>query len=112
MTFRDSKIYKEIINSDKTLPIPFYTKTGIIINENNIDFIIEVELKKAEEKMKLVKDNVSIFENIEDKISSHYKSNMNKPYLILEFAYFNKQNIEEGIEIIEKSDNFYQWIIE
>ena len=42
MNFKESEIYKEIISSEKTLPIPYYINTGIIINEINVKFIIEI----------------------------------------------------------------------
>jgi hypothetical protein len=112
MKFQDTKIYQEIITTDKTLPVPFYTKTGITINENNMDYIIEVEIVRAKQKIQEINDKAFILENIESKIIDQYRNSLNKPYLILEFAYFNKGNVEEGIKVIENSDNFYQWLVE
>ena len=110
MNIKDSEIYKEIIKSNKTLPVAFYTNTGLIINDNNIEYIIDIELKKAKEKVKIINEK-GLFDNIEQKIKKDILSKINEPYLILEYVYFNKENIEEGIVDIEKSENFYRWII-
>lgn len=110
MNIKDSEIYKEIIKSDKTLPVPFYTNTGLIITENNIEYIIDIELKKAKDKVSIINEK-GLFDNIEQKIKKNFLNKINEPYLILEYAYFNKENIEEGIVDIENSDNFYRWII-
>lgn len=112
MKFKESRIYEEILNTDKTFTVPFHTKSGITITENNIDYIIEIELKKAKDKVALIGDNAYIFENIEEKIIAQYRNNINKPYLILEFAYFNKNNVDNGIDVIETSENFYEWLVE
>jgi hypothetical protein len=108
MNLKNSDIYKEIINSDKTIPVAFFSKTGITINENNINAIIDVEIKKAKDKISLIGDMYN-FDNIFDKIKNQYV--IGEPYLILEYAYFNKENIDKGVSIIETSDNFYNWLI-
>jgi hypothetical protein len=108
MILKNSDIYKEIINGDKTIPIAFYSKTGITINENNINAIIDVEIKKAKDKISLIGD-IYNFDNIFDKIKKQYI--IGEPYLILEYAYLNKENIDKGITIIETSDNFYKWLL-
>ena len=35
---------------------------------------------------------------------------MNQYYLLIEYAYINKDNIDMAIKTIEESDNFYEWI--
>ncbi len=112
MEFKKTSLYQEILSTDKTFTVPFHSKSGLTITENNIDYIIDIEIKKAKEKIELLKDTDYIFNNIEEKINTQYRNNINKPYLILEFAYFNKMNVEEGIKVIEQSENFYEWLVE
>ena len=109
MNFKESEIYKEIISSEKTLPIPYYINTGIIINEINVKFIIEIEIKKIKEKINIIGDKFK-FKNYEDIINDLYNSKMNQYYLLIEYAYINKDNIDMAIKTIEESDNFYEWI--
>lgn len=112
MEFKKTKLYKEIMSTDKTYSVPFHSRSGIIINENNIDYIIEIELKKAKSKIVNLTDVAYIFNNIEEKIITQYKNSINKPYLILEFAYLNKMNVDDAIKNIESSTNFHEWLVE
>lgn len=113
MKFKNSKIYKEIKNSDKTFTLSFYTNTNIIINKDNLEFIIDVELNKLKEKINLVKEIYIVNENeMVNKIKDFYNSQINKPYLILEYAYFNKDNVDDGYLTIENSENFHEWLVE
>lgn len=112
MEFIKTQLAEEIMNSDKTFSVPFHSKTGITVTENNIDFIIEIELKKAKEKVSSINDNIFIFENIEEKIIERYKSMLNKPYLVIEYAYLNKENLEDGVKTVETFERFYEWLVE
>lgn len=112
MEFKKTKIYEEIMNTDTTFSVPFHVKSGLTITENNVDYIIELEIQKANAKIQSVSDVAYIFNNIAEKINSQYRNSINKPYLILEFAYLNKSNVDDGIEAIENSPNFYEWLVE
>ncbi len=113
MEFKNSDLYKEIIKSDKFLSVPFYSNSGIIISEDNIQYIIDIEIIKATKNFNLINDvenNINI-DSIKEKIIYFYNSNIGNPYLILEFAYFNKDNVDSGVLDIENSDGFYEWLI-
>ena len=110
MDFKDSSIYKEVISDNKTLPIAYYLDSGIIISETNVDYIIEIEIMKIKEKIKIVGRQPQ-FDNLENVIKKMYKEKIGSEYLIIEYAYLNKENIDIAYPIIEASENFYGWIL-
>jgi tRNA(Phe) wybutosine-synthesizing methylase Tyw3 len=112
MEFKKTKIYAEIMSTETTFSVPFHTKSGLTITENNVDYIIEIEIKKAKAKIEMLNDAAYIFNNIEEKIINQYRNSINKPYLNLEFAYLNHENVDDGIKTIENSPNFYEWLVE
>jgi hypothetical protein len=103
---------KELLNtiskSEKLIPVTYYLDTGIIITENNIQFIIEAELIEFENKLK-VSENPEIFSPYKNSIIERIKSNLNKPYLELKYAFFNRNNYNEYKEI-ESLENFHSWV--
>ena len=112
MKFFETNLYKEIKQTEKIFTVPYYTYSGIIINENNITFIIEIELKKAEDKLKIIGECEYDFTEIKNKIIKKYFHEINTPYKNLEFIYFNKLNVDEQSSYIENLDNFCEWLIE
>lgn len=96
----------EILKSEKTIPVAYSIDTGIVINENNIESILEIEILKALNKLKLINNCIEEIKII-DAIKNHYK--IGKKYLLIEYAYLNKENCLDSINDIESKQGFYKW---
>lgn len=98
----------EILKSDKQIPYAYSIDTGIFINENNIDSIIEIETMKALNKLKLINNFIEEIKIIEA-IKNQYK--IGEKYLLIEYAYLNKENCLDAIKDIESKQGFYKWFL-
>lgn len=81
----------------------YYTNTNITISEDNMEYIIDVELmkyKKNIEEIKRISDYV-IFDNLEHDIINNIKSRLGKPYLTISYSDNDKET--EGLS------NFFGW---
>lgn len=100
MSFKDSEAYNKIKNSNETLHVAYHIGTNIIINEENIKYILDVE------KQKLSNTNL----NVEKILENYYNSKIGKEYMKIEFISLNKDNIEIYKDI-EKNSNFRNWLV-
>lgn len=104
-----TELYKEVKNSDNTLCVPYYVKTGIIITCENIEFITEVELLKYKSKLHLLDGKLDYKFNL-DIIAENVAKRLNQEYLNLEFIYVNSSNIDEAVKT-QDLDIFYCWLV-
>ncbi len=116
MKFTETLLYKEIQSSEKTYTVPFYSNTGITVTSDNVYDIIELEISKSKNKMNVldaqIKEQMGLnMDKISEIISNRYMSQINHPYLIIEYAYLNKDNVDAGSTTIEQTANFYKWLV-
>jgi len=113
MKFIDTETYKEILETpDKTINVPYYEKSNIIVTEDNIEFIIDVEVIEYEKKLKDIQ-KISDFPNIDikSKIEEKIKPMLGGNYLKLNFAELNSENVDYITQEMENSSSFAKWLV-
>lgn len=107
MIFEDSKVWKDIISSENGLNVAYQTDTGIIINNNNFEYIFYIELQKLNFLKDITEEQRSM---LTQKIKDNIYNNIEKPYLKTEFITISKEN-KFIYKEIEQMKNFYKWLI-
>ncbi len=114
MEIRKSELYKQIKSdkSDKVIAIPYYKDTGLLITEDNYEFVIDIEMINLNKKINSIKESLPDYkpeDNIEDKIRQSVVDRIGENKLEIGFIYVNSETIDDAIDQVVKSEDFFDW---
>lgn len=114
MDIKKSKTYKQIKSepSDKVIAIPYYIDTGLLISEENYEYVIDIELIQYKTKIKDIKNIIPSFQepDIEKEIRKSIINRIGQNRLEIKFIYVNRETIDDAIKETENISKFYDWV--
>lgn len=118
INFKNTDYYKRVISSidnTKVYPVPYYVESDIYVTEENFSSLVDLEELKYKKDLKDLKDLKDINDfpifNLRSVIEERIKPFIGSKLLILQYAYFNSDNINDGYKEIESYKNFNKWLI-
>lgn len=113
---KGTKTYKQIVEDQegKTYPIPYYSDTGLFLSDDIFDDFLEKEVQSYLKKYKGIIEKSPDFkmDNLRERVEKHVRSFKGKNYLIVEYAYVDKNTIDDAIQETESRNDFVKWLCE